>query len=101
MRCLRASAEPLEPRRIEIYVLVVTNGLVGGLHLEHVLCSWIWIHAFDCLVSRVEYLMVASFSIMNMFHASRYLAGPVGRLQEGLLIWLGSYDGVVAARGVC
>ena len=101
MRCLLASTKLLEPRGIEIYVLVVTNGLIGGLHLELVLCSCIWIRTFGCLVSRVEYLMVASFSIMNMFHASRYLAGPVGRLQEGLLIWLGSYDGVVAARGVC
>lgn len=66
--------------------------------MELILCSCIWIHAFGCLVGRVEYLMVVSFGIMNMFHASRYLAGPVGRLQEGLLIGLGSYDGVIAAR---
>jgi len=101
MRCLLTSTELLEARRIEIYVLVVTNGLIGGLHLELILSSCIWIHAFGCLVGRVEYLMVATFGIMNMFHTSRYLAGPVGRLQEGLLIWLGSYDGVVAARDVC
>jgi hypothetical protein len=77
MRCLPASTELLEARRIEIYVLVVTNGLIGGLHLELILGSCIWIHAFGCLVGRVEYLMVVSFGIMDMFHASRYLAGPI------------------------
>ena len=97
MRCLLTSTELLETRRIEIDVLVVTNGLVGGLHLKFILSSCIWVHAFGCLVGRVEYLMVFSFGIMDVLLASRYLAGPVRRLQEGLLIWLSCYDGVIAA----
>ena len=96
--CLVAPPEVLKAGGVKVYVLVVANGLIWRLHLEFFLRSCIWICAFGSLICRVKNLMVVSLGIMNMFHPGWYLSWSIGRLQEGLLVWLSSYYRVIAPR---